>query len=328
MRIDKTRMKERPLLSLVLIAYNQEAFIREAVEGALSQSYSPLEIILSDDCSPDRTFEIMQEMVAHYEGPHRIVLNQNPSNMGLGAHLNAAFNLSSGQLLVAAAGDDVSIKTRVETLYEAWETHDRPSMICSGWMTIDRDSNSSDKLDADNLFKSSFKPGNNNLKAIQSYLNGKPFDMVGATAAYSKDLRDFREIDSDVIAEDFSLCLRSLLLNGILCVEEPLVLYRRHDNNLSDVKGIKGERFRRWSVLHRATFACFYKDLKRSFEMGTLPRTEFIWLSLQAKSWVKSASLMEKWNKVSFLVRLFYLSPYLFLIGSRRHKKFVVNNML
>ena len=51
----------RPLLTFGVCAYKQEQFIREAVEAALAQTYSPLEIILSDDCSPDRTFEIMQE---------------------------------------------------------------------------------------------------------------------------------------------------------------------------------------------------------------------------------------------------------------------------
>ena len=42
---------ERPLISFVVLAYNQESFIREAIEGALTQTYSPLEIVFSDDCS-------------------------------------------------------------------------------------------------------------------------------------------------------------------------------------------------------------------------------------------------------------------------------------
>lgn len=49
---------DQPLVTFALFAYNQEQYIREAVEGAFSQTYKPLEIILSDDCSRDRTFEI------------------------------------------------------------------------------------------------------------------------------------------------------------------------------------------------------------------------------------------------------------------------------
>ena len=40
-----------PLVTFALFAYNQERYVREAVEGAFAQTYQPLEIILSDDCS-------------------------------------------------------------------------------------------------------------------------------------------------------------------------------------------------------------------------------------------------------------------------------------
>ena len=44
----------RPLVTFYVIAYNQSRFVREAVESALAQTYSPLEILLSDDCSHGR----------------------------------------------------------------------------------------------------------------------------------------------------------------------------------------------------------------------------------------------------------------------------------
>ena len=51
---DAAPTPDRPLVTFALFAYNQEQYIREAVEGAFSQTYEPLEIILSDDCSSDR----------------------------------------------------------------------------------------------------------------------------------------------------------------------------------------------------------------------------------------------------------------------------------
>lgn len=76
---EATLETERPLVTFALFACNQEKYIREAVEGAFSQSYEPLEIILSDDCSSDRTFE-MREMAAEYKGAHRLGL-QNSEQM-------------------------------------------------------------------------------------------------------------------------------------------------------------------------------------------------------------------------------------------------------
>lgn len=107
---------QRPLVTFALFAYNQEHFIRDAIRGALSQTYEPLEIILSDDCSSDRTFEIMQEMADAYEGPHRVRLNRSPENLGILGHLIDVGREARGSILVVAAGDDISKPERVAAL--------------------------------------------------------------------------------------------------------------------------------------------------------------------------------------------------------------------
>ena len=94
-------LKEYPLITFALLSFNQELFIREAVEGAFAQTYSPLEIILSDDCSSDGTFEIMEDMAASYKGPHKIILNRNTVNRGTGDHVNHVMKLAEGDLIVA-----------------------------------------------------------------------------------------------------------------------------------------------------------------------------------------------------------------------------------
>src|SRR4051812_31155385 len=111
----------KPLLTFAIAAFNQERFIREAVEAAFAQNYSPLQIILSDDASEDRTFEIMKEMAAAYTGPHRLILNRNPIRRSIGGHVNRIVELAQGELILAAAGDDVSLPNRTQVTYEAWE---------------------------------------------------------------------------------------------------------------------------------------------------------------------------------------------------------------
>ncbi len=109
---------ERPLITFVLFAFNQAPFVREAIEGAFSQTYSPLEIILSDDGSADRTFEIMQEMAAGYPGPHTVHVRKNERNLGLAAHINAVLAEARGEIICWAAGDDISLPERVARLSE------------------------------------------------------------------------------------------------------------------------------------------------------------------------------------------------------------------
>ena len=99
----------RPLVTLAVITYNQEQYIREAVDGALAQTYSPLQIIISDDCSPDATFDIAEDIVNKYEGPHDVLLNRNDPNLGIGKHVNKVMGLVKGDLVVLGAGDYISI---------------------------------------------------------------------------------------------------------------------------------------------------------------------------------------------------------------------------
>ena len=109
-----------PAVTFGLVAYNQENYVREAIEGAFAQQFSPLEIILSDDHSADRTFAIMEEMAASYRGPHTVRARREPSNVGTVQHVMNLARAAGGELLVIAAGDDISYPDRAEALYEAW----------------------------------------------------------------------------------------------------------------------------------------------------------------------------------------------------------------
>lgn len=123
---------EKPLISFALFGHNQSEFIREAIESALSQTYSPLEIVFCDDCSSDNTFEIMSEMVRTYQGPHTVGVRRNQENLGLGRSINRVMEICRGELVVVAAGDDVSVPERTEKIYRAWEESERKatSIFC------------------------------------------------------------------------------------------------------------------------------------------------------------------------------------------------------
>lgn len=63
-----------PLVSFGIITYNQEQFILDTLKGAVSQEYDNMEIIVSDDNSTDKTFEIVESFVKSYEGPLNLFL--------------------------------------------------------------------------------------------------------------------------------------------------------------------------------------------------------------------------------------------------------------
>jgi len=182
-------MPSNPLITFILFSYNQESFIRESVHAALKQTYSPLEIILSDDCSMDDTFTIMEEMAAAYRGPHKIVINQNQENLGIVPHLNKLFmEFAHGELVVLAAGDDVSYSFRTESLVEAWLKNGKPSGVGSRYCEID---GKGEKIPEENRYdeeshldKCRLLDGADNVKRTLIFLgNGGCSYVRGCTAA-------------------------------------------------------------------------------------------------------------------------------------------------
>ena len=224
---------ERPLISFCLFAYNQERFIREAVEGAFAQTYSPLEIILSDDCSPDHTYEIMQEMAAAYRGPHKLILNRNSRNLGLGGHVNRVMELSAGPLVVGAAGDDVSHPERAGCLCEEWLRQDpMPTSLHSDFELMDAQGTCISTNRAGSRFAGRRSAG---MKEIREFLRDKhpASGIAGCAHAWSRLLfQRFGPLNSDLIAEDKALAFRSFLCGSFAYVPRRLLRYRMHASNL------------------------------------------------------------------------------------------------
>ncbi len=209
---------ESPLVTFALLAYNQEKYIREAVEGAFCQTYSPLEIILSDDCSSDRTFEIMEVMAAAYTGPHIIRLRQNTENIGIARHLNAITKEFSGRYLILAAGDDISVAERTAACVAAMEDLGMP-LVHSMVTYIDEKSK-------DTAYQRTHAP-----------LLWAPIDAssaatstslyIGATGAISRDLHaKFGQILFPQAYEDLVFGFRSVIGGGSHFIEQRLVRYR------------------------------------------------------------------------------------------------------
>lgn len=221
----KTISNECPLVTFALFSYNQERYICAALEGAFSQNYSPLEIILSDDFSSDRTFEFMKQKAKEYNGPHKIILNQNHQNIGVCAHINKVFGLANGELIIIAAGDDISLPSRTQSITKVWKTSGATAIYCEshvinnkgnkvGYWNLPKDKDSLTKLDCNNKFD-----------AVSFY---------GAGAAYSAEIfKKFGELPQDIRNEDYNLAMRAALMKGIHYVNEPLLCYRKHADNLS-----------------------------------------------------------------------------------------------
>ena len=222
---------ERPLVTFALFAYNQEQYIREAIEGAFSQTYEPLEIILSDDCSSDRTFEIMKEMAAAYQGPHRVIARQSSENRGLINHILDVAHESNGEYIVVAAGDDISRNYRTSlTILEMRKNN--LDVLSAGSVEISQNSNQViGKRGAVTITQDIWLKNSPNILQIH-----------GATAAYRRSFLVAIPLPiKKVFLEDTAFRILAFWMQKQVGVmNEPLILYRIDGNNMSP-KGLRGK---------------------------------------------------------------------------------------
>jgi glycosyltransferase involved in cell wall biosynthesis len=226
---------ERPLVSFFVTAYRQEHLVRAAIEGAFAQTYQPLEILLSDDCSPDGTFAVMQAMAAAYSGPHRVILNRNPKNLGITAHVDRIMALTSGDFVVQNAGDDVSVPERAERLVAAWlGSGRRAKAIHSARRRLDPDGGLHEVIDDGPRILAGLTP----LQVIRDHGT-----LVGAGLGWDRDIwRVFGPLGSTPVFDDFPTAFRASLIGEIAYLPEPLLHYRTGGTS-SRPKGDHGHNY-------------------------------------------------------------------------------------
>jgi len=218
-----------PRVVFVVLSYNQQKYIRAAVQGALRQDYEPLTIVFSDDCSTDETQHVIREEVSKYAGPHQIIIKACDTNLGINGHVNAVMSEIDADFFVAAAGDDISPPERTRKFVEAWK---RGSIgVYSNAEIIDENGEHGELL-AD--------------RSYEGFADWKDMVRMGSHGswgcAYAWDRKVFDIFDGvplNVIGEDAAIPFRCALLGRITYLQQPLVFYRSHGQNLSFWSKIK-----------------------------------------------------------------------------------------
>lgn len=93
-----------PTVTVGIVCYNQEDYIAQSIESILNQDYRPIQIIVSDDCSTDRTREIIETYRKEY--PSIILTQYHEKNLGICKNLISLFPQSEGKYFCWLGGDD------------------------------------------------------------------------------------------------------------------------------------------------------------------------------------------------------------------------------
>lgn len=244
---------EKPLVTFALFAYNQEKYIREAVEGALAQDYRPLEIIISDDCSTDRTFEVAQQAVANAGEDVSVRVRRNAKNLGLLDHFQLVVEIAQGEIIIVAAGDDVSLADRATRCVDAFNREPAVSAISMGLQTI---------TEAGRPIRTRKKAFESGLYTWERYRRGGLVPIMGASRAYRRQLILGSRMSGALRSEDNVLVARALLLDGcVFHISDVGVLYRISPNTQSSTLDLRS-----WVGTYRQKV----RDVRRNLASGAV----------------------------------------------------------
>jgi glycosyltransferase involved in cell wall biosynthesis len=214
-------------ISIVIISYNQENYIRDAVLSALNQDFNNFEIVISDDCSTDNTWAVINDTIKNEKISKsiKIILHQNETNLGIVRNYQKALSLSSGNWIVGMAGDDISKPNRLKVINDLILTHKNIYAIGTGY----------DLINANGKFISK------NNRCITNTINLPLYPGFSAAinrATYTK----FPEISENIQSEDIIFSLRAFELGEILLTNISTVKHRIHSQNVTS-KGTSIEAY-------------------------------------------------------------------------------------
>lgn len=110
--MEPIKQNPHPLVSVLVITYNSAPYIIETLDSIRNQTYTNIELIVSDDASSDNTIQLCQQWLSNNRDRFkRVEIIESANNTGVSANLNRAFDASQGEWIKDIAGDDLLVTT-------------------------------------------------------------------------------------------------------------------------------------------------------------------------------------------------------------------------
>jgi len=205
-----------PLVSVVIVCYNQAHYLGEAIESALGQTYCPLEVLVVDDGSTDDTSEV----AAAYSAVRYI----RQTNRGLAAARNAGLHFCMGEYVLFLDADDKLLPNAVHAGIDCFFESPEAAFVFGGYR---------------NIFSDGSPAPTSPRQLVESrhywhLLQGNFIGMHGAVLYRWSALDKAGGFDESLKAcEDYELYLRMTQNMPVRAHRETIAEYRQHDTNMS-----------------------------------------------------------------------------------------------
>lgn len=211
-----------PKISVVMCVLNGEKFLQESIDSILNQTYCDFEFIIVNDGSTDRTTEILNDYTSK---DLRIRILTNPRNMGVGYSRNIGNAAARGEYIAIMDADDRSLPERFARQVQFLDENHDVAVLGTSYV-ISKSDNSTKLMKRFNL------PGLVRWNLIFYCALNNPSVMMRRSLISEEGFK----YDEGIEGEDFEFFSKVSRNHKISNLEEPLLIYRWHDGNLTVVK--------------------------------------------------------------------------------------------
>ncbi len=215
----------KPEVSIALTTYNGERYLREQLDSLFAQTWSHFHVIAVDDGSSDATVSILRE----YEQSHSLEVHVNETNLGFVKNFEKAIRLCRGTHIALCDQDDIWEPEKLAVLLDH---SDGNTLVYSDARLVDEEGRDLDRTLSD-LHGLQFVRGDVAVNLVLYEC------MSGNTMLFPSSLCDhFLPIPSNFPFHDIWIAFVAASLGRIDYVREPLVRYRRHEQNITYQAGV------------------------------------------------------------------------------------------
>ncbi len=215
----------RSLDSICIPSYNYARYLPKAIDSALAQTYEKIEVIIVDDGSTDDSLELAKIYQRKYPSVVKVFQHEGGANRGVSATINAGLLQSSGVYWCVMGADDELLPHKTTQQVELLENNPELILAYGRAIVVDRDSNA--------LGVSIGNDVTHHADPFELLLYG---DAIPASTIMAR--KDRLEVmglwhDENLVNSDWELWLRLIAHFRFGFIDEPLVLYRDHGENMS-----------------------------------------------------------------------------------------------
>ena len=122
-------------VSIIIPIYNVEKYVAECLNSVISQTYdhSKIECIIVDDCTPDLSMVIVDEIIGKYNGEIVFNIIRHEHNQGLSAARNTGIEAATGDYLYFIDSDDYIYPKSLELLLNASKEYNKPDVVVGNY---------------------------------------------------------------------------------------------------------------------------------------------------------------------------------------------------